>query len=61
MGENELFYHIFQNIYQTMRDFCAFGRKTQFIGNFQKIFDRFSNNFLRKLQKTPIKHNFQKI
>ena len=31
--------------------FCAFGRKTQFIGNFEKIFENFSNDFLRKLLK----------
>ena len=32
--------------------FCAFGRKTQFIANFQKIFENISI-FIRKLLKMP--------
>ena len=32
-------------------NFCAFGRKTRFIGNFEKIFENISKNLLRKLLK----------
>ena len=31
--------------------FCAFGRTTQFLGNFEKIFESFSKNFFKKFLK----------
>ena len=40
--------------------FCGFGRKTQFIGNFEKTFENIEKNFLRKLQKCIILAYFWK-
>ena len=45
IARNALFLHIFQkNLTNHALIFCAIGRKSQFVGNFEKI-------FLRKLRK----------
>ena len=42
ISNNALFLHIFeQNLTNHSLHFCAFGRKTRFIGNFEKIFESF--------------------
>ena len=46
--------HIFQrNLRNHALVFGAFGRKTQFIENFEKIFENFSKIFFRKLLQIP--------
>ena len=42
IAKNALVYHIFpKNLTNHALIFCGFGRKTQLIGNFEKIFENF--------------------
>ena len=50
MTKKELFQHIFRkNLTNHVLIFCAFGRKTQFVVNFEKILKFFAENSLEKL------------
>ena len=39
-----------KNLTNNALNFCAFGQKTQFVGNFEKIFE----NFIKKIAKNAL-------
>ena len=56
-----IFAYFAKNFNKPCTNFFAFGRKTLFIGNFQKIFEIFQN-FIKKIAKNALfVHIFLKV